>query len=739
MEEIKGYVEHIVYRNEDNGYTVFELSNDDGEVTCVGTFACIQEGEMLRITGQYKTHSIYGEQLQVVSYELLEPEDLISIERYLGSGAIKGLGAVFAGRIVRKFKGDTFRIIEEEPERLMEVQGIGERKAREIAQQVEEKKDMRKAMIYLQKYGISISLSAKIYEYYGQKVYSVLEENPYQIADRIPGVGFRTADEIARSMGICVDSDYRVQSGIVYALLQAIGEGHIYLPELELIHRTKEILEIELQDISQHLLELSMQKKIVVKESEDTKRIYAAQYYYMELNTAKMLHDLNVHYDISDVAIEQRIFEIEKNSGMQLDDKQRLAVLEAVRNGILILTGGPGTGKTTTINTMIQFFEREGLDIYLAAPTGRAAKRMTEATGYEAKTIHRMLELSHIPEGEEHRMYYGRNEENPLEADVIIVDEMSMVDLPLMSVLLRAIVVGTRVIFVGDQDQLPSVGPGSILKDLIESKSFPVVKLTKIFRQAGESDIVVNAHKINRGEPIVLDNKSRDFFFLKRQDADTIIRVVLTLIQSKLPKYVDADPLDIQVLTPMRKGLLGVERLNTILQQYMNPPEPKKAEKEYGDKIFRVGDKVMQIRNNYQLEWEISTKYGLVVDRGEGVFNGDMGRITDINTYTETIQVEFEEKKKVNYSFQLLEELELAYAVTVHKSQGSEYPAVVIPLLQGPRQLYHRNLIYTAVTRARKCVTIVGCDETLQEMIRNTSEQERYTSLAETILSLREL
>lgn len=738
MEEIKGYVEHIVYRNDDNGYTVFELSNDDGEVTCVGTLACIQEGEMLKISGQYKTHPVYGEQLQVISYELLEPEDLISIERYLGSGAIKGLGPAFAGRIVRRFKGDTFRIIEEEPERLVEVKGIGEQKAREIAAQVEEKKDMRKAMIYLQKYGISISLSAKIYEYYGQKVYSVLEENPYQIADRIPGVGFRTADDVARRMGICVDSDYRIQSGIVYALLQATSEGHIYLPERELVYRTKEILGIELQDISQHLLELSMAKKIIVKEKNEEKRIYASQYYYMELNTASMLKDLNIDYEVSITAIEQRIFEIEKQSGMQLDDKQRQAVIEAARHGILILTGGPGTGKTTTINTMIQFFEREGLDIYLAAPTGRAAKRMTEATGYEAKTIHRMLELSNILGEEDHRMHYGRNEDNPLEADVIIVDEMSMVDLPLMCVLLRAILVGTRVIFVGDQDQLPSVGPGSVLKDLIDSNCFPVVKLTKIFRQAGESDIVVNAHKINRGETLILDNKSRDFFFLKRQDADTIIRVILTLIQSKLPKYVDADPLDIQVLTPTRKGLLGVERLNTILQQYMNPPHAGKAEKEYRDKIFRVGDKVMQIRNNYQLEWEISTKQGLVIDAGMGVFNGDIGKIVDINTYTQTIQVEFEEKKKVNYSYELLEELELAYAVTVHKSQGSEYPAVVIPLLQGPRQLYYRNLIYTAVTRAKKCVTIVGDDEILQEMIRNTKEQERYTSLAETILSLRE-
>ncbi len=736
MEEIKGYVEHIVFRNEDNGYTVFQLSNEDGEVTCVGTFACIQEGEMLKVSGQYKSHNVYGEQLQVISYELLEPEDLMSIERYLGSGAIKGLGVVFAGRIVRKFKGDTFRIIEEEPERLTEVQGIGERKAREIAQQVEEKKDMRKAMIYLQKYGVSISLSVKIYAYYGQKVYRVLEENPYQIADRIPGVGFKTADEIAKKMGVCVDSDYRIRSGIVYALLQATTEGHIYLPESELLERTKQVLEIELQDLSQQLLDLSIEKKVVIKQREDEKHIYAAQYYYMELNAAKMLCDLNVKYDVSDVAVTNRIYEIEKSSKIQLDDMQRQAVIAAARNGIVVLTGGPGTGKTTTINTMIQFFESEGLSIYLAAPTGRAAKRMTEATGYEARTIHRMLEMNHIPDEEEHRMHYGRNEENPLEADVIIVDEMSMVDLPLFHVLLKAIVVGTRVVFVGDQDQLPSVGPGSVLKDLIESQCFSVVKLTKIFRQAGQSDIVVNAHKINRGEEVVLDNKSQDFFFLKRQEADTIIGVCLTLIQKKLPKYVDAEPYDIQVLTPMRKGLLGVERLNTILQQYMNPPDPRKGEKEYGDRIFRVGDKVMQIKNNYQLEWEISTKYGLVVDQGFGVFNGDIGRIVEIDAFNGLIQVEFEEKKRVKYPFELLDELELAYAVTIHKSQGSEYPAVVIPLLQGPRQLYHRNLIYTAVTRARKCVTIVGSEEVFQEMVRNTNENNRYTSLAECISAM---
>lgn len=733
MEVIKGYVEHIVFRNEENGYTVFHLTNKDGELTCVGTFPYISEGEMLEVSGEYTDHNVYGMQLRVMSHEVKEPEDLVSIERYLGSGAIKGLGAALAGRIVRKFKDDTFRIMEEEPERLAEVKGISERKAREIAERVEEKKDMRKAMIYLQKYGISLSLAVKIYEHYGSSVYRVMEENPYQIADHVQGVGFKTADEIASKVGIHTDSDFRIRSGIFYVLLQSVAEGHVYLPQKELLRRAVDLLEVEICDIEKYLMDLAMEKKVVIKEKEDGIRVYPAHYYYLELNTAKMLHDLNVSYEIPEDAIEKRIRQIEEDAELSLDELQRTAVKEAVRNGVLVLTGGPGTGKTTTINAMIHFFESEGMDICLAAPTGRAAKRMTEATGCEARTIHRMLELAYTPENNENRMEFARNQENPLETDVIIIDEMSMVDLPLMHVLLNAIVVGTRVILVGDQDQLPSVGAGSVLKDLIKSERFPVIRLTKIFRQAEQSDIVVNAHKINRGEPVILDNKSRDFFFLKRQDANTIISVIITLIQKKLPKYVNADPFDIQVLTPMRKGLLGVERLNVILQQYLNPPDKKKDEKEYGTKLFRVGDKVMQIKNNYQLEWEIATKYGLVVDKGIGVFNGDIGRITAINSYTETVEVEYEEKKKVEYPFQLLDELELAYAITIHKSQGSEYPAVVIPLLQGPRQLYHRNLIYTAVTRAKQCVTLVGSDMTFQEMIQNANEQNRYTSLAECI------
>ena len=732
MEKIKGYVEHIVYRNEENGYTVFNLNNGDGDLTCVGKFHYIEEGELLELTGEYTVHKLYGTQLQVISSEVCAPEDLVSIERYLGSGAIKGVGVALAGRIVKKFREDTFRIIEEEPERLAEVKGISERKAREIAIQVEEKKDMRDAMIFLQKYGISTTLAARIYQHYGQSVYRVIEENPYQIADHVSGVGFKTADEIAARVGIHTDSDFRIRSGIFYTLLQSVNEGHIYLKQEVLLWRSGELLGVQIEHIEKYLMDLAMEKKIVMKEAEDGMRIYASHYYYMELNTARMLHDLNVRYEMADVVLKHRIHAIEENTGLVLDEMQQTAVMEAARNGITILTGGPGTGKTTTINAMIHFFESEGMDIFLAAPTGRAAKRMTEATGYEAQTIHRLLEVSGNPE-EEGKNGFQRNEENPLEADAIIIDEMSMVDLPLMYALLGAIIPGTRVVLVGDGNQLPSVGPGSVLKDMIRSQCFLTVKLTKIFRQAGESDIVMNAHKINRGEDVILDNKSRDFFFLKRQDPNVIISILITLIQKKLPPYVNAKPYDIQVLTPMRKGLLGVERLNKILQEYLNPPANGKKEKEIGDRLFREGDKVMQIKNNYQLEWEVSTKYGMTIDKGLGVFNGGMGIVRTINTYEETVTVEFDEHRQVKYPYTLLDELELAYAITIHKAQGSEYPAVVIPLLQGPRQLYHRNLLYTAVTRARKCVTLVGSDTVFQEMIRNTNEQDRNTSLSERI------
>lgn len=726
MDVITGYVDHIVYHNADNGYTVLNLVNAEEKITCVGTFSAISEGENIEVTGEYVEHPTYGRQFRVEHFEEKEPTDELSMERYLGSGAIKGVGTALAARIVRRFKEDTFRIIEEEPERLAEVKGISERKAIEIAEQMEEKKELRQAMIFLQKYGITLNLAVKIYNTYGQQLYGILKENPYKLADDIQGVGFRIADEIAVRVGIRSDSDFRIRSGILYALLQASYDGHTYLPEDELTRRTSELLQVDSGLIQKHYMDLAIERKLILKEKDGQMQVYSASYYYMESNSAVLLKNLDIGYDVPDIEMTDRIRKIEKQTGVELEEKQAMAVKEAVTNGLLVITGGPGTGKTTTINTIIKYFESEGMDILLAAPTGRAAKRMSEMTGYEAKTIHRMLELSG---GMEDRAGFERNENNPLETDVIIIDEMSMVDINLMHSLLKAIVPGTRLILVGDVNQLPSVGAGSVLKDIIDSKCFHVVKLTKIFRQASQSDIVVNAHKINLGEEVILDNKSMDFFFLKRYDADVIISVLIQLIQQKLPKFVNATPYDIQVLTPMRKGLVGVERLNRILQQYLNPPDQTKKEHEYGDGLFREGDKVMQTKNNYQIEWEVQSKYGFAIEKGLGIFNGDMGIVRKINDYTETMTVEFDEGRMVEYPFKMLEELELAYAITIHKSQGSEYPAVVIPLLNGPKMLMNRNLLYTAVTRARKCVTLVGNENTFYEMAANVTEQKRYSGL----------
>ena len=736
-ESITGYIDHIIFRNEDNGYTVMVLKgvSEEDELTCVGSFPVVTQRASVELEGNFTQHPVYGKQFQAVRLTEKMPEDALAMERYLGSGAIKGIGAALAGRIVRHFGDDTFQIVENEPERLSEVKGISEKKAREIAMQIAEKSDMRKAMMFLQKYGISLNLGAKIYQKYGDSVYSVLQENPYRLADDISGVGFKIADEIAYRIGIHTDSDYRIKSGMVYTLLQATGEGHVYLPKDELFQRAAELLGVDSSYMEKHLVDLAMDRKIVQKEQGDQILIYPAQYYYLELNTARMLRELDIFCPEDEKIVERRIVQIEKETGTVLDEMQKKAVQEAAGHGLLILTGGPGTGKTTTINAIIRYFEGEGAEIRLAAPTGRAAKRMTEATGYEAQTIHRLLELSGMPEDdrEGQPIHFERNAENPLETDVIIIDEMSMVDIHLIHSLLMAVTAGTRLILVGDENQLPSVGPGNVLRDIIRSGQFPVVELKKIFRQASESDIVVNAHKINKGEQVEINNKSRDFFFLKRYDADIIIRVVIALIQEKLPKYVEAKPFEIQVLTPMRKGLLGVERLNQILQRYLNPPDASKKEKEIGQGLFREGDKVMQVRNNYQLEWEIRGRYGIPIEKGVGVFNGDTGIIKTINEFAETAEVEFEDGRWAEYSFKQLDELELAYAVTIHKSQGSEYPAVIIPLLSGPRMLMNRNLLYTAVTRARKCVTVVGSEETFRDMIRNEKQQRRYSSLDQRI------
>lgn len=733
-EQYEGYVEKIVYRNEENGYTVLSLSQEEDEITCVGIFPVISEGEYIEVTGSVTEHAIYGEQVKAESYQVKEPEDALSMERYLGSGAIKGIGSALAARITKKFKMDTFRIIEEEPERLAEVKGISEKKAREIALQFEEKREMRSAMMFLQQYGISNNMAVKIYQEYGPRVYAVLRDNPYRLAEDISGIGFKLADEIAVKAGISPDSDFRIKAGLLYMLSQASMAGHIYIPEELLLRKTAQMLLVEPENMKRHMDELSLDKRIVVKEKDGERIVYSSTLYYMEMNCARMLLDLNTRYETGEEQLLRRIETLERAEGIELDDMQRMAVMEGVKNGLLVITGGPGTGKTTTINTLIRLFESEGMDILLAAPTGRAAKRMSETTGHEAQTIHRLLELKASPEEKEaSSMAFERNEQNPLETDVVIVDEMSMVDIYLLHALLKAVLVGTRLILVGDVNQLPSVGPGNVLKDIIDSHCFNVVKLSKIFRQAAESDIIVNAHKINRGEAISLDNKSKDFFMLQRDNVNVIIRVLISLVKEKMPKYVHADMTDIQVLTPMRKGELGVERLNKILQEYLNPPSEEKREKEFAHGLFREGDKVMQTKNNYQLEWTVKNRFGITADTGTGVFNGDTGIIKEINSFAELVTVEFEEGRQVEYRYGEMDELELAYAMTVHKAQGSEYPAVVMPILTGPAMLFNRNILYTAVTRAKSCVTLVGSGDMVRHMIDNVSEQKRYSSLAERI------
>lgn len=736
-ETINGFVEKVVYRNNENGYTVVNISVEGDDVVCTGYFSDITEGDQIIAEGSFVEHKQYGIQFTVASYEIKEPETSVAMEKYLGSGIIKGVGPALSAKIVKKFGDETFNIIEREPERLAEIKGITEKKAIEIGTQFEEKKEFRNAMIFLNQYGVSNALAMKIYKEYGIKVMKIVRENPYRLADDIAGVGFKTADEIALRMGFSPESSMRMKAGISFALSMAASNGHTYLLYEDLYEESKRLLGISEAEFESDIYELTIERKIVLKEVKGERRVYNNNLYYMELTVARKLLDLNAKSENNYKVMEAKVKEVEAKTGIKLGDLQRKAVYEAVESGLVIITGGPGTGKTTTINAIIKLFEMQNMEILLAAPTGRAAKRMTETTGMEAQTIHRLLELNGNPE-EGGSMRFERNELNPLEADVIIIDEMSMVDIYLMYSLLKAVTVGTRLILVGDVNQLPSVGPGKVLKDIIGSEKFNVVRLSEIFRQAAESDIITNAHKINAGQSIRLDNKSKDFFMLSMNSSLQIQRALVSLIAEKLPPYVDATKYDIQVLTPSRKGELGVENLNKILQQYINPPAPNKREKQWGEMIFRENDKVMQIKNDYQMEWKIVTKKGLTIKEGSGVFNGDCGIIREINEFAGTVTVEFDEGKLVEYTGATLEELELAYAITIHKSQGSEYPAVIIPLLNAPRPLLNRNLLYTAVTRARKCVTIVGSENSVNEMIQNESEMKRNSGLVDSIIEMEE-
>lgn len=760
----EGYIEKIIYKNEENGYTVFSVEAEDGDEIFVGNLFGVGEGLYIIAEGEYVNHPQYDIQFKFTSCEIKMPEDTMGIERYLASGIIKGIGEVLAKKIVKKFKKDTLRIIEEEPERLAEISGISERKARAIATSYAEKREFQEVVIFLSEYGISVNTAIKIYNEYGDEIYEILKGNPYKIAEDISGIGFKAADDIARKMGISSDSVYRLRSALIYVLNMSSAEGHMYLPKDMLIRKAVEltretgadmeygyaeyandksartVYEEAVEAMEEQLLELAIESKVIIKTIDENQVVYSNVNYYVELNTARMLFDLQLRYEMPENELDAVIAEIEKEDNIVLDEMQRTAVKSAITAGVAVITGGPGTGKTTIIDAIIKYYSKQGMEIRLCAPTGRAAKRMTESTGWPAQTIHRLLEFNGALEDERDRngksLKFGRNSSNPLECDAIIVDEMSMVDSFIFYSLLQAVVYGTRLILVGDVNQLPSVGAGNVLKDIINSDCFPVTVLTKIFRQEDGSDIVFNAHKINRGEHLEISNRSKDFFFIPRNGAANIIKEVKELVSDNLPKYLGIGTQDIQVLTPMRKYEVGVENMNLRLQELLNPPEPGKPQKERNDIVFREGDKVMQIKNNYRQEWKIYGDSGVkrassfVVDEGVGVFNGDMGTITRINDYDEEVTVLFDDGREAVYTYSDLDELEHAFSITIHKSQGSEYPAVVIPILTGPVKLMNRNLLYTAITRAKTMVVIVGNISLVNQMIDNTEEQKRYTSLA---------
>ena len=730
MEVIKGYVDHFLYYNESNTYGVLELDTEDDDVICTGRFPGLTEGETIEVSGEWVDHPTYGVQLKVLNYEIIEPTDILDMERYLASGAIKGIGPSTAKKIIKHFGEDTFRIIEEEPERLSEIKGITERKAISIATQMSERHELRNVVMFLQKYGISNSMAIKLYDEYGSQIKSIILNNPYKLAREVNGIGFKRADEIAAKTGVKLDSEFRIQCGIIHCLKEASTDGHTYLPREELIRSAYELLGVCESDIERQLDELKIERQLIEVKSEDRLNIYLSEYYQIEKNCAVKLLTLTRYSDrISASELDREIKSIESELDIELHDLQREAVVKALSEGLFILTGGPGTGKTTTIKSIISGLERRNLRFVLAAPTGRAAKRMSETTGYEASTIHRLLSIKHNPE-ERADAYFEMNEDNPLDVDAVIIDEASMVDIFLFNSLLKAISPGCKLIIVGDSNQLPSVGPGQVLKDMLDSGVCPNVELKYIFRQSNESHIVTYAHMINNGEQIDFTTKYEDFFLLKRDNYEEIRQALLYLICEKLPKHFNTSPMQIQVLTPMKKGALGVWELNRILQEYINPPSDKKVELEYGENIFRVGDKVMQTKNNYDMEWDIMSTYGISAQRGKGVFNGDIGIIDHINKPSRLIRITFDDGREAEYSYETLEELELAYAITIHKSQGSEYPVVIMPLLGGPRSLLYRNLLYTGVTRAKDCVVILGSENTVKEMIRCENENRRYTGLA---------
>lgn len=728
LDVLEGSIETIIFHNPENGYSVFDMVCGMELITVTGYFPVLYEGDSLRIKGKWTSHPDYGEQFSAETYEFIPPASLEAVEKYIASGVFPGVGKMTASRIVDMFGDESLKVIRDEPEKLAQIKGITLQKALQISEIYQEKYVLGNISIFLQQFGIGTNLAYKIFKLYGENTIEVIKDNSYRLIDEVQGIGFRAADQIALKMGLPRDSKERIASGLKYVLSQATQSGHVYLPVDILIKNGAALLGVDDSSLKDILADMEIRGIIRQVERNGTKNIYLVSMYLCETYIAKRLVELSMENAgplIEDA--DKRIRVYEKHENIVLAENQIKAIKESLSNGVLVITGGPGTGKTTIIKGIISMYIDEGYKVAIAAPTGRAAKRISEATGYEAKTIHRLLEPNYVIDVEEPR--FSRNSENPLEADIVIIDEISMVDVHIMYHLLKALEDGTRLILAGDADQLPSVGPGKILKCIIESGVITTVKLHEIFRQADSSYIVHNAHKINQGEMPVVNEKMSDFYFMLSDKPSEVVNIIAELCSKRLPLAYGYDSIrDIQVLTPTRRGQTGVEDINIKLQEYLNPSVRTRKELKFRNLNFRVGDKVMQIKNNYTLRWE--NKYDASIE-GTGVFNGDMGIITDINKELRYMDVEFDDDRIVRYDHLIYDQLEHAYAITIHKSQGSEFDAVIIPLCPGPPILYTRNLIYTAVTRAKKLVILVGNPYILEKMINNTNEQMRYTDLAE--------
>ena len=733
--ELTGTVKAIIYRSEDTGFTVLELTNEAGEdMTAIGEMPLAGVGERVELTGQWTEHKTYGRQFRAETCKTLAPATLTALKNYLASGLIKGVGESTAQAIVQTFGMETLDVLEKEPARLAEVPGIGQIRAQTIGASYGAQLGLRDIMLGLQKYGVTIGQAMKLYKIYGELCLAKIEENPYRLIDDVEGIGFKTADAIARNGGVEPDAPYRLRAGLKYTLQWARQEGHTYLPREKLVEVAAGLLQAEIAPVERTLTELLLEGQLIQEQLPGEDGIFLPGMFRTEQDCALRLLRLQGQSALDNPFFRPKaqIARLEQQLDITLAPAQRQAVELALKAGALVITGGPGTGKTTILRFVITLLEEMGTEYALCAPTGRAAKRMGEATGRDASTIHRLLEYSYGEGG------FGRNAENTLLADVVIVDEMSMVDVPLMAALLRALAPGSRLIMVGDSDQLPSVGPGNVLRDMVDSGQIPVVRLTEIFRQSGRSAIVTNAHRINEGQMPILEGLE-DFGFEPMEEQEAVIRRLIALNSGKAAKLGAQEPLqDIQVLAPMKKGPLGVYNLNKRLQEALNPPAHKKKERKYGDVVFREGDKVMQIKNDYRLAWTRSLPHQ-PPEMGEGVYNGDLGTIMSIDLYEQTLEVLFDDGRSAVYSFSMLEELELAYCISIHKSQGSEFPIVLLPLLGGPPMLLNRNLLYTAVTRARHMVCILGRQSCIQQMVRNNQVKRRYSGLARFLCRQKEL